>query len=121
MSFVGGKLKLKGGACLKTDSAKKKKKKNSSKTLAALVSVEPPEDGEGEAVELDPSAKIRALLHGKELQSSEVDDKRTQAERKEEERLRKLAGKSHKDRVNEFNEYLGSLSEHHDIPKVGPG
>jgi protein FAM32A len=32
-----------------------------------------------------------------------------------------LASKSHKEKVAEFNEYLGKLSEHHDIPKVGPG
>lgn len=32
--------------------------------------------------------------------------------------MAKLAGKTHKDRVNEFNAHLESLSEHHDIPKV---
>lgn len=35
----------------------------------------------------------------------------------EEARLEKLASKTHKERVREFNEHLGSLSEHHDIPK----
>ena len=35
--------------------------------------------------------------------------------------LPELARKSHKEKVSEFNEYLGKLSEHHDIPKVGPG
>ena len=34
------------------------------------------------------------------------------------ERVAKLAGKTHKDRVAEFNNHLESLSEHHDIPKV---
>jgi len=33
-------------------------------------------------------------------------------------RVEKLAHKTHKDRVNEFNAQLESLSEHHDIPKV---
>jgi len=33
-------------------------------------------------------------------------------------RVAKLAGKTHKDRVNEFNAKLEALSEHHDIPKV---
>lgn len=32
--------------------------------------------------------------------------------------MAKLANKTHKDRVNEFNTHLESLSEHHDIPKV---
>ena len=34
------------------------------------------------------------------------------------EKVSKLADKSHKDRVNEFNSKLEALSEHHDIPKV---
>lgn len=37
------------------------------------------------------------------------------------ERVSKAATKSHKDRVSEFNNKLEMLSEHHDIPKVGPG
>ena len=32
--------------------------------------------------------------------------------------MKKLAGKTHKDRVNELNTKLETLSEHHDIPKV---
>lgn len=44
------------------------------------------------------------------------------------ERVSKLAEKSHKERVNGFNTYLSLLSERinfvtidHDIPRVGPG
>lgn len=33
-------------------------------------------------------------------------------------KVKKLAGKTHKDRVHELNSKLESLSEHHDIPKV---
>jgi hypothetical protein len=33
-------------------------------------------------------------------------------------KVKRLAGKTHKDRVHEFNSKLESLSEHHDIPKV---
>ncbi|KAG6387867.1 hypothetical protein SASPL_153062 [Salvia splendens] len=36
-------------------------------------------------------------------------------------RLAKAAKKSHRDRIEEFNQYLANLSEHYDIPKVGPG
>lgn len=36
-------------------------------------------------------------------------------------KIRKEAKTSHKEKVEAFNKYLGSLSEHHDIPKVGPG
>lgn len=34
------------------------------------------------------------------------------------EKVARLANKTHKDRVNEFNSKLEALSEHHDIPKV---
>ncbi|KAL0553262.1 hypothetical protein IC582_007151 [Cucumis melo] len=36
-------------------------------------------------------------------------------------RMSKMASKSHRDRIQEFNQRLANLSEHHDIPKVGPG
>lgn len=35
-----------------------------------------------------------------------------------ESRILKKASKTHKQRVEEFNKHLDSLSEHHDIPKV---
>jgi transcription initiation factor IIE alpha subunit len=73
---------------------------------------------------------MQALREGYVLpQPDEATDRRTPAERKfddiqakrEAERVAKLASKSHRDRVNEFNAYLANLSEHHDIPRVGPG
>ena len=56
-------------------------------------------------------------------------DTRTAAERRfdeqaaktQEKLTRSMASKSHRDKVKDFNEYLSKLSEHHDIPKVGPG
>lgn len=61
--------------------------------------------------------------------SSNSDDHLTPAERRyleqterlESQRLAKMAAKSHRDRIQEFNQYLANLSEHYDIPKVGPG
>jgi protein FAM32A len=58
-----------------------------------------------------------------------VEDRRTAAERRYDERMEKqqekivekMASKSHRDKVADFNAYLSKLSEHHDIPKVGPG
>jgi protein FAM32A len=29
--------------------------------------------------------------------------------------------KTHKERVESLNTYLSKLSEHHDMPKIGPG
>ncbi|KAK9464790.1 hypothetical protein V1512DRAFT_267455 [Lipomyces arxii] len=35
--------------------------------------------------------------------------------------LEKKALKSHKEEVDEYNKYLSTLSEHNDMPKIGPG
>ena len=69
-------------------------------------------------------------LEGQPVQQDlEQTDRRTAAERKYDdiqakraaEKTKKMALKSHRERVAEFNAHLASLSEHHDIPKVGPG
>ena len=69
-------------------------------------------------------------LQGEPVQQDlEHTDRRTAAERKYDdiqakrtaEKTKKMALKSHRERVAEFNAHLASLSEHHDIPKVGPG
>lgn len=36
-------------------------------------------------------------------------------------KMAKTANKSHRDRIEDFNQYLANMSEHYDIPKVGPG
>ena len=43
-----------------------------------------------------------------------------QKERIDVHRLAKKANKSHRDRIQDFNQYLANMSEHYDIPKVGP-
>ncbi|MCJ1251091.1 hypothetical protein MMC30_008322 [Trapelia coarctata] len=37
------------------------------------------------------------------------------------ERLKREGIKTHKERVEELNRYLSNLSEHHDMPRIGPG
>ena len=58
-------------------------------------------------------------VHSQAIDGSRRDhvvDRRTSDAWKE--RLRKESQKSYRQRINENNEYLGSLSENHDIPKV---
>ena len=67
------------------------------------------------------AARGRALSDAHKLIGAEraYDDAyRRSRERK---MIEDMASKSHKDKVREFNEKLSKLSEHHDIPKVGPG
>lgn len=107
--FTGGSLKIKGG-----DIVKKKKKHSSGMVVT---------DGASHAKD-----ELRKMLHGHEVTTTN-EDRRTEAEKRheektrklEEERLKKMAGKSHRERIKDFNDHLTNLSEHHDIPKVGPG
>lgn len=111
MSFVGGKLKLKGGEPLKAGGGvKKKKKKEASDAVVPAKTDETKDSGEND---------LKKTLEGYALPSpSEKEDRRTEAEKRfeerqrklEEDRLKKLASKSHRDRVKDFNEYLGKLT-----------
>jgi protein FAM32A len=127
MSFVGGKLKLKGGEGLKTTGAVKKKKKKAAASDALVTQGSDTVDPSSAAADTTSS---KAALEGYALPPPKPDeDRRTEAQKRhdervrmlEEERLRKGAAKGYRDRVKDFNEHLASLSEHHDIPKVGPG
>ncbi|BAT78242.1 hypothetical protein VIGAN_02089300 [Vigna angularis var. angularis] len=117
-SVVGGKLKLKGKALdVKAFRIKKKKKRdrryhNFSQTSSDML-----------------GGKMSMDHHEDSTESVSYDDHLTPAERRflhqtqklELQRLSKMASKSHRDRIHEFNRYLANLSEHYDIPKVGPG
>lgn len=103
--MIKGKLKLKGSSSGQTKVEKKKKKKRKGN-----------EKRDYEEFEESPAV-------------AEKIDARTEAEkaydaRSREQRRRKIseqADLSHKDKVKLFNEKLSRLSEHHDLPKVGPG
>ncbi|KAM6498540.1 hypothetical protein JOM56_006488 [Amanita muscaria] len=125
----GGALKLKSGAS-EGGVVKKKKKKSKSRPEAELEAEH--ERAKEQALKQDisslsPEGSGRgspAVVNGNNNSS-----RKTEAEKRFEETQRqrlaqkvaKLALKTHKDRVAEFNKQLETLSEHHDIPKVGPG
>lgn len=90
-AFVGGALSF------KDDKKKKKKKKKK-------VKHELKKDEEITVPEEELTEAQKKALRLKE-----------ERERKE---LEKVASKSHRDRVEEFNEKLGQLTEHNDIPRV---
>ncbi|KAI0123084.1 hypothetical protein BJ170DRAFT_687787 [Xylariales sp. AK1849] len=126
----GGALRLKGGKINKT----KKRKKGKPSDLERSLST-----GEAsEAKELEENKKPGKSADGEEREAKEEEngpvDYKTETERRHEEFKRKkmleLAKssssrpellKTHKERVEELNTYLSKLSEHHDMPKIGPG
>ncbi|KAG0633553.1 hypothetical protein HOY80DRAFT_610662 [Tuber brumale] len=118
---TGGSLKLKG---TKDGGIKKKKKKKPAAPdpTSELKSCK----ASGKATSAD------GLEEREEEEEEEPEDPyagKTEAERRFEERKRKRMDerlkkegiKSHKERVEEFNKYLSNLSEHHDMPRIGPG
>ena len=111
-----GRLKLKGGLTIKGGKIKKVKKRR--KNTTDLIEVP---SGAQEVTETSEGYVLPP--------PAEEEDRRTPAEKRYEERMiqkevekaKTQVLKSHREKVREFNEYLAHLTEHHDIPKVGPG
>eukprot|EP00128_Syssomonas_multiformis_P005186 Colp12_sorted_trinity150504_noHs@31800 len=103
-NVAGGTLKLKG---FKPEKKKKKKTKEAAIKAAVAAAAE----------QADPTEKKEVTDYREILTPAQ---KRAQLimEQREIERIKKLAAKSHKEKVEEFNEKLDKLTEHYDIPKV---
>ncbi|KAI4387119.1 hypothetical protein MLD38_004974 [Melastoma candidum] len=129
-NVVGGKLKLKGKA-LDVKAAGMKKKKQQHKKDISLVTDPELSAGEGAGLTEEPNEEDATIDNkmGGEEKAPSYDDHLTPAERRyieqreriDVKRLAKTANKSHRDRIQDFNQYLANMSEHYDIPKVGPG
>ncbi|TVY12514.1 Protein FAM32A [Lachnellula arida] len=139
---VRGGLKLKGSA--PTGIKKKKKSKTSTITTTSTSTSEPttsttlqnPPTEETPSTSTsssnpphDPNHDPTQNLNLKTLEQKSSSDGKTPSERAyEETRRKRLADriaregpKTHKQRVEELNKYLSTLSEHHDMPRIGPG
>ncbi|KAI7867968.1 hypothetical protein BDF14DRAFT_1798079 [Spinellus fusiger] len=104
-----GSLKFKGGE----PAIKKKKKKKSSSEKEKLARALRDND----RIEHDTS---KQRIIAVEKTEAEIKFEETKMKRQME-RVAKAATRSHKENVSEFNKKLEHLSEHYDIPKVGPG
>ncbi|KAF5641105.1 hypothetical protein F52700_3440 [Fusarium sp. NRRL 52700] len=122
-----------GGGALKLKGAKihKKKKKRDKTDLEKNL----------DTGNKDEEKRKKKKTEGGQEQEPDDEDKegkpevqKTEAQKRHEEikkkRLLKLAEssssrpellKTHKERVEELNTYLSRLSEHHDMPRIGPG
>ncbi|KAJ1280839.1 hypothetical protein BS78_04G262800 [Paspalum vaginatum] len=131
-NVVGGRLKLKGKALdVKEGGVKKKKKKQQQREEPSDIGHNELQQGGSSELPYDPNTElIEADKVGDEEGDQRPDyDHLTPAERRymeqkqkiDMQKLAKVANKSHRDRIQDFNQYLANLSEHYDIPKVGPG
>lgn len=122
---AGGGLKLKGAGV-----DKKKKKKRPKPTDAAEankttdVEKRTPnnEHVKSPGRSLSPETVEQALKEGGGRKKTEAEKRHEEYRRKRlEEKLKREGVKTHKEKVEELNKYLSGLSEHHDMPKIGPG
>lgn len=96
-----GALKIKGDSGIK-----KRKKKNDEKKLLEQVS-KVAEVKKEEKSHVNEVKRTKAELAFQKMQ-----------EKMQKERIKQKAAMTHKQRVEEFNRHLDSLTEHFDIPKV---
>ncbi|KAL7100441.1 hypothetical protein ACP275_09G145500 [Erythranthe tilingii] len=126
-NVVGGKLKLKGKALdVKAPGMKKKKKQ---KKQIEQISHAVESEGAEASTNLEEEEGSEANKIIGDESNTDWDGNLTPAERRYMEqreriyshKLAKTSDKSHRDRIEDFNQYLANMSEHYDIPKVGPG
>ncbi|MQL71894.1 hypothetical protein Taro_004189 [Colocasia esculenta] len=129
-NIVGGKLKLKGKALdVKSGGVKKKRKQKQRYDQEHEVMGNEYSAGGSTELSTDPAEHMTEVDKLGEERPSSHDDQLTPAEKRyieqkekiDTHRLAKTANKSHRDRIQDFNQYLANMSEHYDIPKVGPG
>ncbi|CAA7056707.1 unnamed protein product [Microthlaspi erraticum] len=138
-NVIGGKLKLKGKALdVKAGGVKKKKKQKKHEEQALKITEHDLVEGEsaealGKLIEGDDREEEEEADRGEKAREDSLaqpdDDLLTPAERRyieqkqrlDVQKLAKEANKSHRNRIEDFNQYLANMSEHYDIPKVGPG
>ncbi|KAJ5940942.1 hypothetical protein N7516_001110 [Penicillium verrucosum] len=124
-SVGGGKLKLKGSKV--SGGRIEKKKKKSTKKKEGDATQPKPESTPG--TEQPDNQKNEGVMSEEDREKEWDVPGKTEAEKKAEEirrkrlheRLQREGVKTHKERVEELNKYLSRLSEHHDMPKIGPG
>ncbi|GBC01306.1 hypothetical protein RclHR1_04130022 [Rhizophagus clarus] len=105
----GGSLKLKGSSGVPNKIKKKKKKTKKDKEKLKSYAKDLIND-DSTINPIRVVTKTEAELKFEEIQRKRLDEK-----------VEKAARKSHKERVAELNRKLEEMTEHYDIPKVGPG
>ncbi|TVY57166.1 Protein FAM32A [Lachnellula cervina] len=139
---VRGGLKLKGSAPPKSSSTSKHQTTSTSTSepttsvsTSTSTSLQTPPTEENTSTSTskpNPDANSNSPhdpnLDLKTLEPISSDGKTPSERAYEETRRKRLADriaregpKTHKQRVEELNKYLSTLSEHHDMPRIGPG
>jgi protein FAM32A len=122
MSFVGGKLKLKGVSG-GNDKAKKRKRKeedsNDTKAEDAIPSTSTIVEEKNKKSEsaAAPDLKKGEILPEEYLTPAELRYRQKKAEI-DSRAIKKITQLSHRERLEQFNQKLASTTEHNDIPRI---
>merc|ERR1719273_1595443 len=132
-SAVRGKLSLKSGKFKKSTKKKKiKKKKDKIRDIEDTGSKgkEEKNDAENtEQIEQKENQETTSKVKGFKSDYEKALEEMTPSERafldrqkkNESYHIKQQSMKTHRQRIEQYNTNLSNLSEHHDIPKVGPG
>ncbi|SOV23874.1 conserved protein, unknown function [Plasmodium sp. DRC-Itaito] len=129
--FVGGKLKLKKDIFKKDEKKGKKQKKDKNNKRGSELNEKKKKNSEKEYINEnnDPNKNVKELIDGEDKLNDILNMNMTESEKayhlvlkkREKQRIENILKESYRDRLQKFNDNLASLSEHFDIPKVGPG
>ncbi|OQR90382.1 hypothetical protein ACHHYP_05577 [Achlya hypogyna] len=104
-NVMGGKLSLKAkGIPTKAKKSKKKRKDDGDEVHAKKRTSKKVED---DVVLVPITGKTAAQMKHEKFKS-----------KREEDEIKKNASKTYRERVEEYSQYLGNLTEHHDVPRV---
>ncbi|ETV66638.1 hypothetical protein H257_16944 [Aphanomyces astaci] len=101
-NVMGGKLSLKG-LPLSKKSKKKRKREHAEETE--------------EKSDVVKKQETEVLVPIAAMTPAQKKHQKFKAKREEED-IKKQASKTYRERVDEYSQYLGNLSEHHDVPRV---
>jgi protein FAM32A len=125
-AVLGGKLSLKTSSLFK---GKKRKSKSKSKpaegeqeshhTAASAAQDERADSADGKRLrEDDDEQQSAARATADDYLTPAQKRFRLQKQAQEEKRVKELVKKTHRERVEEFNSQLASMTEHNDIPRI---
>lgn len=110
MSYIPGKLKLKGAPLpVANGGIKKTQKKKASLTSEQLVTSTAAANPDSTDIQLPEDPRTPAQIAYEQA-----------LEKRQKQRIKQLAAQSHKEKVENFNKKLAKMTDIHDIPKVDP-
>lgn len=119
-AFIGGALMLKGDKKKSKDKkSKKRKQRDGATTKETEQAIDDHQDVNHTSTTDNITAQAPSILYEDDMTEAERKASKRKLEREKVD-ISKIVSKTHRERVEEFNEKLSSLTELNDIPRVRP-